>query len=70
MKYKAYCSYCISQICNLYPNREENRFMRYFDKTYIEVETETEQSFIELVNIHMKKAHEAIILLENYLEDK
>lgn len=70
MKYKANCSYCISQICNLYPEREKNRILKYFDKTYIEVETEIERSYIELINTYLRQAYETSEHLINYLQDK
>lgn len=70
MKYKANCTYCISQVCNLYPDREKHRILSYFDKKYIEVETEIERSYIEIINSYMRAAIETYQHLENYIQDK
>lgn len=70
MKYKANCTYCISQVFNLYPDREKHRILSYFDKKYIEVETEIERSYIELLNSYMRVAIEIYQEIENYIQDK
>lgn len=70
MNYKANCTYCISQMCNLYPNREKHPLMNYFGKTFIKVETELEQAYIELINTHMRNAIEAYQFIENYINNK
>lgn len=68
--YKANCTYCISQMCNIYPDREKHPLKNYFDKTYIEVETKLEQAYIELININMRTAIHTYQELENYISNK
>lgn len=70
MKYKANCTYCIAQMYNLYPDRKKHPMMNYFDKTFIEVETELEQAHIELINTYMKNAIETYQFIENYINNK
>ena len=68
--YKANCTHCISQMCNLYPDREKHPLKNYFGKTYIEVETLFEQAYIELINLSMKTAVRHYQELENYISNK
>lgn len=68
--YKANCTYCISQMCNFYPDREKHPLKNYFGKTYIEVETKFEQAYIESINDHMKMAYTLLQALENYISNK
>lgn len=70
MKYKAECTYCISQICNLYPNREEHPFTNHSGKTYIQVDTTYERDYIELFNKAMRLAIEDYQKLEKYISNK
>lgn len=70
MKYKAECTYCMSQMCNLYPDREEHPFMKHDGKTYIQVDTTYERDYIGLFNKVMRQAVIDYQKLAKYISDK
>lgn len=68
MKQRADCSFCISQMMNIYPNRRKYPMPKDELHTYIEVDTETEFAYIESINDHMKMAYTLLKGLESYIE--
>lgn len=62
MKYRAKCTYCISQVMNTYPDRRKYPMPHDRDDCYIEVDTETEAEYIENMNHHMQFA---LLILED-----
>lgn len=69
MKYKAKCTNCIPQVCNLYPDRKENPIHTEEKVSYIEVETLYEKLTIEDINKLMGKALIFYRFLEIHLEE-
>lgn len=70
MKYRAKCTYCISQMLNVYPYRQKNPMPKDDFDIYIEVDTEEEAIYIESINEHMRTAYGQIRVLENYINNK
>lgn len=68
MMYRAKCTYCISQVMNVYPNRRKNPMPKDDFDMYIEVDTETEFDYIESINDHMRMSYMLLQGLENYIE--
>lgn len=68
MKYRAKCTYCITQMRNIYPDNRKNPMPKDVKDTYIEVDTETEFDCIEAINSHMQQAHRFYKELETYIE--
>lgn len=68
MKYRAKCTFCISQMCNIYPDRRKNRMPKDEKNIYIEVDTETEADYIETINHYMRYAYIMLKELETYIE--
>lgn len=69
MKYKARCTYCIPQVCNLYPDRKENPIHTEKRVSYIEVETPYEQLAIEEINKLMSLSLRYYRKLEKHIEE-
>lgn len=68
MKYRARCTYCISQMMNIYPNRRKNRMPKDERHQYIEVDTEKEYNLIDKIDNHMRLALIYLQDLEEYIE--
>lgn len=68
MRCKAECTWCISQVQNLYPDRRKNRIEKLESIILITVDTEKEFDYIESINHYMKQALHMYKELENYLE--
>jgi hypothetical protein len=68
MRPKAECTYCISQMKNLYPDQRKNRIEKYENKMLITVDTEKEFDYIETINYYMRQALHMYKELENYLD--
>lgn len=68
--YRANCTYCISQMCNIYPNRRKNPMLKDELHIYIAVDTEEEADYIESINKHMQTAYLQINNLEHFIENK
>ena len=68
MKYRAKCTYCIAQICNIYPDRRKNPMPKDKFDTYIEIDTDTEFYYIEAINRNMCQAYQYMKNLEEYIE--
>lgn len=68
MKYRAKCTYCIAQMCNIYPDRRKNPMPKDIDNVYIELDTETEFDYVENINYHMQAALLTLQDLECYIE--
>lgn len=68
MKYRAKCTYCITQVMNIYSNRQKNPMPKDDFDTYIEVETLTEYYYIDTINRVMKDAYMYLHELENFIE--
>lgn len=68
MRLKAECTYCISQVQNLYPDRRKNRIEKYENKMLITIDTEKEFDYIESINHFMKQSLYIYKELEEYLE--
>lgn len=68
MRLKAECTYCISQVKNIYPNQRKNRIEKKENKMLITIDTSEEFDYIECINYHMKKAYNLLCGLENYIE--
>lgn len=68
MKYRAKCTYCISQMCNIYPDRRKYPMPKDDRDIYIEVDTESEFDYIESINEHMRTAYRLMQDLECYIE--
>ena len=70
MKYRAKCTYCISQVMNVYPNRRKNPMPKDYFDIYIEVDTEEEAERIESINKFMQSAYIQMKCLEHIIENK
>lgn len=70
MKYRAKCTYCISQVMNTYPDRRKNPMPKDDLDIYIEVDTEEEADYIESINKHMQTAYLQMHNLEHFIENK
>lgn len=70
MKYRAKCTYCISQMLNVYPYRQKNPMPKDDFDIYIEVDTEEEADYIESINKHMQTAYLQLNNLEHFIENK
>lgn len=68
MKYRAKCTYCISQMCNTYPDRRKYPMPKDAKDIYIEVDTEQEGYYIETINYYMRQAYTILQELETYIE--
>lgn len=68
MKYRAKCTYCISQVMNIYPDRRKYPMPTDNYNTYIEVDTEQEAECIENINHHMQFALLILQDLKCYIE--
>ena len=68
MRPKPECTYCISQMCNTYPDRRRNRIEKIDGKMYITVDTDKEFDYIESINHFMKQALYMLRELETYIE--
>jgi len=68
MRAKAECTYCISQVKNIYPDQRKNRIEKKENKMLITIDTYTEADYIESINNHMKMAFHLLQGLENYIE--
>lgn len=68
MSLKAECTYCISQVKNLYPDQRKNRIEKKENKMMITIDTAEEFDYIESINYHMKKSYNLLCGLENYIE--
>lgn len=68
MRLKAECTYCISQVKNIYPDQRKNRIEKKENKMLITIDTEKEFDYIESINNHMKMAFHLLQGLENYIE--
>lgn len=69
MKYRAKCTYCIAQMCNIYPDRRKNPMPKDAFDMYIEVDTETEAYYIERINTNMHQAYLFMKNLEEYIKN-
>lgn len=67
MKYRAKCTYGISQVMNVYPDRNKNPMPKDDNDIYIEVDTEEEAALIEKLNNHMRCAYITLIDLEELI---
>lgn len=70
MKYRAKCTYCMSQVMNVYPNRRKNPMPKDDLDIYIEVDTEEEAELIEIIDVHMRNAYKTLKELEYTIENK
>lgn len=70
MKYRAKCTYCISQMLNVYPDRRKYPMPKDDFDIYIEVDTEEEADYIESINEHMQTAYLQMNNLEHFIENK
>lgn len=70
MKYRAKCTYCMSQVMNVYPNRRKYPMPKDDFDIYIEVDTEEEADYIESINKHMQTAYLQMHNLEHFIENK
>lgn len=68
MKYRAKCTFCISQMANIYPDRRKNSIIYKELDAYIEVDDVTEYHYIQNINNNMMLAHKYLQGLENYIE--
>lgn len=69
-KYRAKCTYCMTQVMNIYPNRRKNPMPKDDFNIYIEVDTEKEADYIENINKHMQTAYLQLNKLEHIIENK
>ena len=70
MKYRAKCTFCISQVMNTYPNRQKNPMPKDDLDTYIEVDTKEEADCIEAINRNIQTAYIMLSILEHIIENK
>lgn len=70
MKYRAKCTYCMSQVMNIYPDRREYPMPKDKFDIYIEVDTEEEADYIESINKHMQTVYLQLNELEHIIENK
>lgn len=70
MKKRAKCTYCMSQVMNVYPNRRKYPMPKDDFDIYIEVDTEEEADYIESINKHMQTAYLQMHNLEHFIENK
>lgn len=70
MKYRAKCTFCISQMMNIYPNRQKNPMPKDDLDTYIEADTKEEADCIEAINRNIQTAYIMISILEHIIENK
>lgn len=68
MRLKAECTYCISQVKNLYPDQRKNRIEKKENKMLITIDTEKEFDYIESINYYMRQALHMCKELEYYLD--
>lgn len=66
MKYRAKCTYCISQMANLY-DWKKSYICHDQQDTYIEVDTIEEAELIELINAKMCSATKLYEMLEEII---
>ena len=69
MKYRAKCTYCISQMCNTYPRRRKNPIVFGERDAYLENLSEQEATYVEAINRHMEKAEELLTDLIAYKQE-
>lgn len=68
--YRAKCTYCISHMMNVYPDRQKHPMPKDDFDIYIEVDTEAEAAHIESINKHMRLAYWQLYTLEHLIANK
>lgn len=68
MKHKAKCTYCISQMCNIYPDRRKNPIQTDGKESLIVLDTEREWDYVESINHYMHYAYILLKDLEEFIE--